>query len=321
MNHDQSRPLSLPYKSKTLLWGIVFLFVGLTYILSCNNNEPPKHISSKKKTMSTTVQVKYYKNYRIDDNGGLHYFEPIKKEKALTSHHYRLHYDQIKRIIKEEEFDKKGRLKRYSKITYQDGKKLEEVYTGSKDLIFVRHYDVNEALVKEEKYSSGQLRKYIDFTYNKKGHKKQESHYRADGVLELFKTFKYNSKNQLIRVNTHRPQGEKSMIHQYVVYRYNNKGEKKKERHYALGYSSNRESQKYLLIREYKYTSKGIQVTALQYDQNNKVLKKEEYLYNAQGEEIKPVTEQVEGGIDENHKPNDSNLSKDDNKSHPEKSN
>ncbi len=318
MNRDQSCVLGLSIRYRTLLWGLVFSFVTLIFILSCNSNEPIKSISPKKKTTPIVTQVKYYKNYRIDDNGVIHYSEPINKEKALTSHHYRLHYDQ-KRIIKEEEFDKKGRLIRYSINRYEDGKKMyEEVYTGSKNLIFIRYYEANGVPAKEEKYSSGQIVKYINFIYNK-GRKKQESHYRSDGILELFKTFKYNGKSQLIRVNTHRPQGKKSIVYQYIVYRYNEKGEKKKEQHFFLGYSPNTNSQKYLLIREYKYTSKGIQMTAIRY-QDNKVVKKEKYLYNTQGEEIKPAAEESEDGMDENLKPNNSNFLGNDNKSPTEKS-
>ncbi len=301
MNHEQYGLLGLSYKG-TLLWGLLVSLVVLTFIFSCNSNKLEDPIRPKKKIESIVTQVKYYKNYRVDEKGLSHYTEPIKKEKALTSLHYRLHYDQNNHVIKEEEYDEKGRLKRYSNISYQNGMKFhEEVYTGSNDLIFSRYYDSKEILAKEEKYSHGQLLKYVDFTYDKKGYKKKEKHYRSDEVLELFKTFKYNDKNQLIQVDTHLPQGRKSIVHQYVVYRYNDKGVKKKERYYALRYSPNGKSQKYLLIKENTYTPKGIQVTVIQYDQNSKVLKKDKYLYNAQGEEIKPVAERS-GDTDENLK-------------------
>ncbi len=300
MNHEQYGLLGLSYKLTPMLWGVIVSLIALTFIFSCNGNELEEPIRPKKKTGSIVTQVKYYKNYRVDEKGVIHYTEPIKQEKALASLHYRLYYDQNNHVIKEEEYDEKGHLRRYSKISYQDGKKFhEEVYTGSNDLIFNRYYGANEVLAKEEKYSNGQLVKYIDFTYDKKGYKKQEKHYRSDEVLGLFKTFQYNEKNQLIRVNTHLPQGKKSIVHQYVVYRYNGQGVKKKERYYALRYSPNGKSQKYLLIKENTYTPKGIQVTVIQYDQNNKVLKKDKYLYNAQGEEVKLISEKPEDDTDE----------------------
>ncbi|MDH4129179.1 MAG: hypothetical protein OEV44_10520 [Spirochaetota bacterium] len=214
------------FVSPNKLWPFIFLFT----LISCGGRENTSNNLSRsnKKSLNNFTNIKYYKTYRISLQEKTEYFDPISEGMIKGQEYVKVYYDLNNKVLREEQYDQNGYLKRYTKSIYKNGKKhSEEEYTNDHSLSFIRYFNDLGNIVKKEEYSIEGLRENIVYSIDPKGNIEKEEHFSPHQKILYFRVFEYK-KNNTVLIHFYDPKGNLISTHKTlnVISNSNNPSEK-----------------------------------------------------------------------------------------------
>lgn len=194
-------------------------FILISFVIThCSEEEKPQKKKVQFKKSPENLKIKYFKDYKSSISGFNEYIQPINQEKAANQHHIRVYYNDKGQVFREEEYNSKSNFIRYSKYFYsKDIRVKEESYNEFDELLYIRYFNEDKRILKEESFSGGELNIYSLFNYNKKGLLTLIEQYSPSGYLTHYERYIYN-KNRVL-VKTEARNSNKKLIY-YKKYNY-----------------------------------------------------------------------------------------------------
>ncbi len=195
------------------------LGILLLMILGCNAKDEQKSSAQikpstkKQHTVSNWAKIDYYQHSVVDMRKNIKYLKQIKKEQSKGINHIRLYYNKNNQIAKEESYNKTGYRIKFTNFIYKNNKKIrEEGFDADSYPIFIRFYDDQGKIIKEQNFVEGELNSYIIYSYDKKGNLVKEELFTQNNMKISYKIIECNDKNQ--------PYKEKSFSRNKVLTHY-----------------------------------------------------------------------------------------------------
>lgn len=198
----------------------LLIFISLIFFISCSNDKKtPKDTNNNAGSSDLQkVTVKYFKDYKGNLSSFNEYIKPISQEQSVNKHHIRVYLNEENQVFREEEYSKQSTLVRYSKFFYKDDIRIkEESYNEFDELLYIRFFDEEKKLVKEESFMMGEMNSYNLFNYNENKQLTRIEQYNPSGYLVHVERY-YYKKNKLKKIEARN--ANKKLIY-YKVFNYN----------------------------------------------------------------------------------------------------
>ncbi len=254
----------------------------------CSKSKDYKY--SKRFTKKEDQLSNYYKRFEED---GLTVDGVFKKKGFRVGEWF--YNDKQKNLVKEETYDKEGRIKKeYIHEYYDDstkksitlykhyhekGKKSKKKLASKTNFFYKELPGINKKVkAKIENYNGPYLDEYLTFEYDPKGKLSKKSIFLFDEKrLKSYNLYIYDDKDRKTKEEIY---DKKDNRLKEMLFHYNDQNQLIKREEYEFDKKSN---PVLTLIKKYTYDSKGNRTEKKEFDKDKNLIEKRQYEYNSDG--------------------------------------